>query len=45
MIINDNANVIKIIDPNVSGAIIIWNFHSGDLIKKIWTNDIAIIDI
>ena len=34
--INDFKNVIKLIESSYDGNIRIWNFHSGDLIKKIY---------
>ena len=45
VIINDKGSEVKIIAPSVRGDIVIWNFHSGDLLKKIESNDIAIVDI
>ena len=34
-LINDSENEIKLIAPNTIGYIVIWNFHSGELINKI----------
>ena len=35
LIVNDNDEIIKLIEANDDGIIKIWNFHSGNLIKKI----------
>lgn len=37
--INDFKNVIKLIESSYDGNIRIWNFHSGDLIKKIYISE------
>ena len=36
---NDNEQIIKLIESCYDGNIRIWNFHSGELIKKIKVSD------
>ena len=38
IIINDKEEIIKLIESSEDGYIRIWNFHSGELIKKIKAN-------
>ena len=38
IIIHDFGNVIKMIESSYDGNIRIWNFHSGELLKKIFVN-------
>ena len=44
-VINDSENEIKLIAPNTIGYIVIWNFHSGELINKIKAAEDVIYDI
>ena len=39
LIINEEGEKIKIIETNSEGKIGIWDFHSGDLLKKIFVDD------
>ena len=38
IVINDFENEIKMIESSYDGNIRIWNFHSGDLLKKIYVS-------
>ena len=44
-VINDSENEIKLIAPNTIGYIVIWNFHSGELINKIKAAENVLYDI
>ena len=39
IIIDDTEEIIKMIESSCVGNVIVWNFHSGDLIKIININD------
>ena len=39
IIVINNENIIKIIESSEDGNIRIWNFHSGELIKRIYVNN------
>ena len=55
IIISDKENIVKLIESGWDGSVRIWNFHSGDLLKKIgvsngflfgiclWDNEILVV--
>ena len=39
IIINSREDIVKLIESSCSGNIVIWNFHSGELLKRIRVSD------